>query len=799
MRKIILCTLFSALCAFSLAFSQGNWELLVPSPTSNQLIGIFFVDAQTGWSVGEYGTILKSTDSGDNWKIIKTPWTYDLCDVHFPTASVGYAIGTDGHIIKSIDGGETWTKQIIQYSNNLHRVRFRDARTGWIIGEKGLILHTTDGGETWAQQTSNSREHLKGIDFIGTTGICVVGENQAILLTNDEGYNWESIIHETRLEYSFDDVFFSDDKHGWICGVTYSNFTGILLQTSNGGMTWEEMNNPSMNFYSFGLSTSGQLPPFQQIYFYDDLSHGIGLTQPDFRIFINDGYFSLQTMNGGRSWSGNLIGEVTAFNKRGRFSVLSEDRVISTGFRGSFRISTDGGLTWNFKNPEHRWWNNLFIGKHGNLLVSRVRFRFEEDDELLNKYYRSNDYGTSWNEYQPRFFRSDGTEVILNQPLETGLFFNNQDTIWVIIREPEIKKQFRCISTDFGLTFHQLNMAESLANRFITPDTLISYILLETEVSPGNSKSVLYFYWSFDGGRTGGSVENDGIWNDITPPDFYNQKSVNNHYFFNGHTGFLVGSEGNIIKTDDVGQTWTNIYSGVVEDLWAIKFLNRQIGFVVGDFGRILKTEDGGLTWRKVDSGTQEDVYSIAFLNDKEGWVGTENGLRYTQDGGETWKGVPLPYEHGLIRKIEFDDEGNGFAYTYNGLLSMVSYYDTDTKVGSHVYFLRMLNSTTDMSNNSPAQSLPTDPILFPNYPNPFNATTKIEYQLSQAGPVTLKIYNLQGQLVRTLVEEDKRTGSHSVQWDGQSDAGKAVASGIYVYVLESAGCKKSEKLLLLK
>ena len=89
------------------AYSQGNWELLIPQPTSNQMVSLDFIDDKTGWSVGEYGTILKTTDGGINWRIIEIPLLQDLSDVNCPTAGVVYAVGTDGHIIKSIDGGQS--------------------------------------------------------------------------------------------------------------------------------------------------------------------------------------------------------------------------------------------------------------------------------------------------------------------------------------------------------------------------------------------------------------------------------------------------------------------------------------------------------------------------------------------------------------------------------------------------------------------------------------------------------------------------------------------------------------------
>ncbi|NIR50860.1 T9SS type A sorting domain-containing protein [candidate division KSB1 bacterium] len=68
------------------------------------------------------------------------------------------------------------------------------------------------------------------------------------------------------------------------------------------------------------------------------------------------------------------------------------------------------------------------------------------------------------------------------------------------------------------------------------------------------------------------------------------------------------------------------------------------------------------------------------------------------------------------------------------------------------------------------------------NYPNPFNPTTEIKFGLPQPGEVTLSIFNIVGQKVRSLLNGPKTAGYHSVIWDGRNDFGNQVVSGVYVY-----------------
>ncbi|MFI5253733.1 MAG: T9SS type A sorting domain-containing protein [Bacteroidota bacterium] len=91
-------------------------------------------------------------------------------------------------------------------------------------------------------------------------------------------------------------------------------------------------------------------------------------------------------------------------------------------------------------------------------------------------------------------------------------------------------------------------------------------------------------------------------------------------------------------------------------------------------------------------------------------------------------------------------------------------------------------------------QSIPSDYRLLQNYPNPFNPTTKIEYTLPEKSKVMLKVYNLLGELVATLVDETQPAGIHHVAWDGSQ-----LASGVYFYRLNAGSFVQTKKFVLLK
>jgi hypothetical protein len=97
--------------------------------------------------------------------------------------------------------------------------------------------------------------------------------------------------------------------------------------------------------------------------------------------------------------------------------------------------------------------------------------------------------------------------------------------------------------------------------------------------------------------------------------------------------------------------------------------------------------------------------------------------------------------------------------------------------------------TSTDLS-----EVIPTEFLLHQNYPNPFNPSTKIEFKIPEAGLVNLKVYDILGSEVSTLVNEVKLVGSYEVEFDAST-----LASGIYFYRIQSGNFIETKKMVLLK
>ncbi|MCD6336205.1 MAG: T9SS type A sorting domain-containing protein [Candidatus Latescibacteria bacterium] len=106
----------------------------------------------------------------------------------------------------------------------------------------------------------------------------------------------------------------------------------------------------------------------------------------------------------------------------------------------------------------------------------------------------------------------------------------------------------------------------------------------------------------------------------------------------------------------------------------------------------------------------------------------------------------------------------------------------------------------TTAGHQAEATPLPDEYTLRQSYPNPFNPTATIRYQLPEPGNVNLTIYDLLGQEVRVLVSETQPGGWYRARWDGKNEAGKRVASGVYLYRLKvGEGFLQTRKMMVVR
>jgi len=294
-------------------------------------------------------------------------------------------------------------------------------------------------------------------------------------------------------------------------------------------------------------------------------------------------------------------------------------------------------------------------------------------------------------------------------------------------------------------------------------------------------------------------------------------------FFLDLQNGWAVGAGGRIVKTTNGGNNWDFIPSPVVQELRNIRFSDNMNGWIVGLGGVILHSLDGGISWNVHNSNTSENLFGVSFVNNVQGWIAGENGtLLVTNNGGVPVELVSFTADvNGYLvnlswitatelnnqgfeieRKTTNDWEKIGFVKG-NGTTTEMQYYSftDDIRLVNNVdkiyYRLKQidLDGTYEYSNEVIIEiSQPDSYLLKQNYPNPFNPSTIISWQLPESKFVTLKIYDVLGNEVASLVNEEKPAGNYEVEFNATN-----LSSGIYYYKLVAGNFIDVKKMILLK
>ncbi|MBN2213264.1 MAG: T9SS type A sorting domain-containing protein, partial [Bacteroidales bacterium] len=248
--------------------------------------------------------------------------------------------------------------------------------------------------------------------------------------------------------------------------------------------------------------------------------------------------------------------------------------------------------------------------------------------------------------------------------------------------------------------------------------------------------------------------------------------------FVNENKGWAAGENGTILRTTDGGINWI-LLARQFFDLNAVYFIDENTGWIVGDF-IILRTTDGGDNWIDQTGDLNRSFYTVCFVDENTGWAAGERGtIVRTIDGGETWNVEPVRTLNG-IHSVCFTGSGTGWA------------------VGEKGTILKTANggatSVADIYHSDPG--MPDREILFRNYPNPFNSSTTIRFEIPESGFVTLKIYDLLGRETETLVNGPRSAGIHVFQWNAGN-----YSEGIYFcrLIVMMASQSPGEQIIMTK
>jgi photosystem II stability/assembly factor-like uncharacterized protein len=261
--------------------------------------------------------------------------------------------------------------------------------------------------------------------------------------------------------------------------------------------------------------------------------------------------------------------------------------------------------------------------------------------------------------------------------------------------------------------------------------------------------------------------------------------NVNTLFFADTSIGYAGTSDPRLAKTTDGGVTWVDDgdITGTITDIY---FIDTNHGWAVG--GTDILTYDSGI-WTQQNNTTGFSLYSVFFLNENEGWiVGNGGTILHSTDGGVNWT-AQASGTVALLRDVFFTSATNGYVVGNSGT---ILHY-------------------TQITDIDDVTTQPTEFKLEQNYPNPFNPITKIKFTIptppsssplakgrNEVGFVSLKVYDVLGNEVATLVNEEKAPGIYETEFNPASSI-KNPASGIYFYQLKAGDYLETKKMILMK
>lgn len=280
------------------------------------------------------------------------------------------------------------------------------------------------------------------------------------------------------------------------------------------------------------------------------------------------------------------------------------------------------------------------------------------------------------------------------------------------------------------------------------------------------------------------STDSGAFWNNGNPngdiPAAQNLRSI---FFVSAATGIVVGDAGTLYRTGNGGISWVNISTGATQNLRDVFFVGPSTGFIVGASGVIRKTMDAGISWTSVSS-TSTNFNAVHFVSTDTGWAVGEAGIVVAStDSGNSFFSEASSATVDL-NDVYFVSASLGFAVGNSGTII------------KSVSASSLVSTSTPGTGEKEGSLTPMNNIFDPSQ----GQAATIRYYFKKSGWVSIKVYTLQGRLVRTLLNEQRAAGVYQdVFWDGRNDAGELVAPGIYLVHVEAPNFSDSKKMAVIR
>ena len=762
--------------------STGIWTEVHPLIPRVIYFGVYFVNADTGWAVGEGGAIIKTTNGGERWiwfesgveNILKTVWSVDGQRV--------IAAGDGGIILISEDGGETWNTLPSGITDNIWNMQMITAEIGWMVGEGSTALKTTDAGLTWLQQPMpHTTLPYWDISFADTNYGYIAGNSATILKTTNGGTDWQI---QTAGDYRSLFTVYAFDSLKVIAG----GLAGKMVITTNGGNTWTQFPNVGAGNFNrikfldsmdgFAVSTAGNFQTTDGGYTWidrSDLHNQYGTWNIDFAE-IQNGYivgakmWIIKTSDAGVNWTKTIINDdfLNVYFKDEQNGLINGTEKIYKTMDGGSTLTVLESFPYS---PNAMTFIDSLIGFVSANYPTRI--------------FKTIDGGSSW--INTNIIGLTDTIAAVSK-----MFFISSIKGWAVTSRGHIfgtsdggQNWDVQLNAGISVIFESIFFVDSLQgwtanyNRrpYKTTDGGSNWIE-QTNLLMNSSHDVFFKDllngWILDGNKLFKTVDGGNTWIQDTQISSFNWR-----FRTLSSSHFII--TGNIYESIDTGNTWINITSEVGTGFTDLHAPYNYFCIPVGTIGLILNYTD-------------TTIVPVELIN----FNGDVNGFKVHL----SWQTITEKNNRGFevqrsVNKIDWQEIG--FIPGEGTSTEKKNYLFEDRSIGKKLYYYRLKQLDYDgayvYSNIIEVKISLNDFELLQNYPNPANPSTIIKYVVPVESFIELSLFDINGEKILELFRGEKESGIYSIEIDIRN-----LASGVYFYTLKSStGFIQTKKLLILK
>jgi len=766
-------------------FAQNFWEH-TNGPGGGDIYSLFvayngniFISTVTG--------VFRSTDNGDSWS--GTGFISDIVNCFAENFSGDIFAGTDyGGVFRSTDNGGSWIQTGFANAYVLSMaISFQDI----FVGTDNGIYFSYDDGDTWTQiglentSISSIVINWSGEIFAGIYGGWIY---EGVYRSTDYGSTWTAVNNGlTNTDISALAINYNED-------LLASTYGGGVFRSTDDGDNWIAINNglTSMNIYFIDIDAGGNFFVETTTGLFRSTDNGISWTNinSDFTYYLvnsldfnygvifagtNGGVF--RSTDNGDTWAASNYG-LTNIHIRSLVCNTSNDIFAGVNSLGVFR-STDNGDNWTRTSLPDVQVRSLAINLSGDIFAGSYGAGI----------YRSTDNGDTWVNISNGLFYYVRTVAInamgdIFLGAEGGLFYSTDNgESWSLTGLTDVNVSSLAIN-DSGNIFAGAYYAPS-SGVFISTDNGNTWTQLNNGLTNSNVRCLAInqsgdiFAGTY--GEVFRSTDNGNNWVQ-TPLPWANVYAL----AINIAGDIFAGTfqSGGAYRSTDNGNSWTALNSGLSSD---------ALSFAINSDGYIFAGTYGCGVFRSVESTIPVELISFtAIANNDDVTLNWSTATETNNQGFEVQRS-----NGGEFEPIAFVN-GNGTTTEVH----LYSYIDRNVKDGSYSYRLKQVdyNGSFEYSNVVEVEWRAFNSYLLEqNYPNPFNPSTKIKYSIPPVGTqravsVQIKVYDVLGNEIETLVNEEKSAGTYEVTWYAEN-----LPSGVYFYQFSVGSYIETKKMLLLK